>query len=94
MTLLPIVPLSAAGLKDLDLTSAEISIIGDDSFVIRRAYEHDSNSSTEIFWWRGGYLSWRKINTNVYFSNSGDKKLWVVEGLMNQSISQNTCHKM
>ena len=80
MTLLPIVPLSAAGLKDLDLTSAEISIIGDDSFVIRRAYEHDSNSSTEIFWWRGGYLSWRKINTNVYFSNSGDKKLWVVGG--------------
>ena len=83
MILLPIVPLSAAGLKDLDLKSAEISIIGDDSFVTRRAYEYDSKSSTEIFWWRGGYLSWRQLNTNVYFSNMGDKKLWVVEGFNN-----------
>lgn len=79
LLLLGVSPLNAAGWKDLDLESAEISIIGDDSFVTRRRYTYNHLGATEIIIFRGGYLSWRKVNSFVYFGNEGDRKLWVAE---------------
>ena len=78
LLLLGVSPVNAAGWKDLDLESAEISIIGDDSFVTRRRYTYNSLSNTEQILFPGGALSWRKLNTFVYFTNQGEKKLSVV----------------
>jgi hypothetical protein len=68
-----ITPLSAK-LEDIKLEDAQISIIGDDSFVTRRATTYDSQSLTEVIYWRGGNLFWRKLFNNVYFRSMGDGK--------------------
>jgi hypothetical protein len=61
-------------LENIKREDAQISIIGDDSFVTRRASTYDVQSLTEVIYWRGGNLFWTKLLNNVYFSSMGDKK--------------------
>ncbi len=68
---------SADELKDLDLESAEISIIGDDSFVNRRAYKARSGGIGEYIFFIGGYLEWYKMYSNYGFTESDPSDLMV-----------------
>ena len=72
-------PLNALEFKDLERKEAEISIVGDDSFVTKRKYGYNSQTNIEILEFRGGWLSWDELNSNIYFTSGNDLSNYVAE---------------
>ena len=67
-------PVLSAEWKDLDFASAEISFVGDDSFVTKRRYSYSSGAETEQLLFRGGYLFWQKLMTDWSYNTGFDVK--------------------
>lgn len=72
-------PLASAGeWKELDLESAEISFIGDDSFVKKRQYKTASWGSVEAVLFSGGFLEWMEMLEGWGFDNADPSEVLIL----------------
>jgi hypothetical protein len=71
-------PLNGMELKDLERKEAEISIVGDDSFVTKRKYGYTSQDNVEVLEFRGGWLSWSELNSGIYYTSGTNPSSFVV----------------
>ncbi len=76
-------------LRPLGKEHAEISIVGDDSFITKRFYRRLSNRSIEGFEFKGGGFGWTYADPNIV-AHGGDQDKNLSDILTNTSPPKRT----